>query len=90
VVCLFEHSCSQAATPPQDPEDYLWGVSIFGGVIHLSIEGSELRAQAHIEGVSRNGEIRDVVECFRNDFPVLVSNQDFEVFAITSLTSSHR
>ena len=78
-VWLFEHSCSQAATPPQGPGDYLRGVSIFGGVIRLSIEDSKLRAQDHVEGVARNGAIHDVVKCFRNDSPVLVLNQSVTV-----------
>jgi hypothetical protein len=54
-------------------------VSIFGAVIRLSVEDSKLRAQAHVEGVARNGVIHDVVECFRNDFPVLVLNQGVAV-----------
>ena len=55
------------------------GVSIFGGVIRLSIEDSKLRAQDHVEGVARNGAIHDVVKCFQNDPPVLVLNQSVTV-----------
>ena len=54
-------------------------MSIFGGVIRLSIEDSKLRAQDHVEGVARNGAIHDVVKCFRNDSPVLVLNQSVTV-----------